>query len=149
MRSRWHKMHLTVEEAEDADFYKDIARINYSDRSNFGTGHIHQIAVGDRQAYFILRNLAQSSKGRILLDRPSRQQLNVDVNRDYEFAISPVGWWGELCWAFRATEPGYRIAAQLGVLSFFLGVLSLVLAVLPLMTPFLGSLWEQLSLLPQ
>jgi len=39
---------------------------------------------------------------------------------------------------------GYRISAQLGVLSFFLGVLSLILAVLPLIAPFLGSLWERL-----
>jgi hypothetical protein len=149
MRSWRHTMQLTVAEAEDADCFKDIARINFSDRSNFGTGHIHKIAVGDRQGYFILRGLAQRSKGKILLDRPSRQRLNVEMGRDYEFVISSVGWWGELRWAFRATEPAYRISTQLGILSFFLGVLSLVLAVLPLITPLLGSLWDRLFRLLQ
>ena len=58
----------------------------------------------------------------VLMDKASRYKLKLAPSEECDFTIREVGFWGELCWVWGATNPVYRIAGRLGVLSLVLGL---------------------------
>jgi hypothetical protein len=121
-----HKVTLKVRSADAEDVYKDIVRISESSRSGLKTGRIHRFSTSKGAAYFILRGSGPENDGKILMDEAARSKLNLEASVEREFAIHEVGFWGELRWVWNATDPTYRIAGRLGVLSLLLGLLAIV-----------------------
>jgi hypothetical protein len=122
-----HKVRLSVRSAEIDDVYKDIVRISEESRGPLKTGRVHKFATGSGTAHFILRGSSPSNVGKILMDEAARAKLKLEPSAECDFDIQEVGFWGELRWAWSATDPTYRVAGKLGVLSFVLGVISLIL----------------------
>ncbi|HEY8948688.1 MAG TPA: hypothetical protein VIM56_07365 [Rhizomicrobium sp.] len=116
---------LKVRGAESEDVYKDIVRISEASRHGLKTGKVHKFSVPEGSAYFILRGSAQENDGKILMDEAARGKLNLGPGAEREFEIQEAGFWGELRWVWNATDPTYRIAGRLGVLSFSLAILAL------------------------
>lgn len=123
---------LRVREANEDEIYKDLARLHKKSRSGIESGAVCKITVNAKSKYLILRGVKNGAEGDFILDEPSRTALGVKTGEEYEFTISKAGWWGNLQWAWNASDPAYSIAAKLGILSFALGVISLILAVVPL-----------------
>jgi hypothetical protein len=127
-----HRVTLKAKSAREEDVYKDIVRITEKDRGDLKTGRIHKFKTSNATAYFILRGNGPSDDGKILIDEAARNKLNLGPSAESDFVIQQVGFWGELRWVWSATDPSYRIAGRLGVLSLFLGVLALGLGIAPL-----------------
>lgn len=128
---------LVVHQVNEADVYKDIARINEDKRGDIPEGTICTLsAIGTRgnsklvQVRGLGKRATTQDKALILLDDITRNYLHIECQKPYSFTISPVGWLGQFRWACHASEPGLRIAARLGLYSFVLGILSLVLSIL-------------------
>ncbi len=121
-----HSGNLTVGSGEERDVYKDIVRIAEQSRGNLKAGRIHKFITPNGSAYFILRGSeVPKNIGKILMDDVSRRTMKLCLGEPYDFDIREVGFWGELWWACNAVDPTYRVAARLGVLSFFLGLAAL------------------------
>lgn len=128
MAKRKHEADLLVRSARYVDVYKDTIRIAEADRGALRTGKIHRFTIGKRSAYAVLRGLSPTNAGRILMDEPTRDRLEVRYGELAKVKISEASFWGHLRWGWDATDPTYSTATRLGVLSFGLGILSLLLA---------------------
>lgn len=132
MRSTRFEVKLLVARADEGDVNRDLVRIHYDDRIGLKSGIICLISNKDSLSssskYFVLRGLPRGTPSTIQIDEGAREVLGVSLGRQAVFQIEEAGWWGALQWAWSATDPAYRIAAKLGVLSFGLGCLSVVLA---------------------
>lgn len=124
MSTKVHKVTLKVKSADEEDVYKDIVRIPAKDRGDLKTGRIHRFSTSNGVAYFILRGSSPDNAGRILMDEASRDKLNLKASVECEFDIREARFLGQLRWMWSATDPTYRIAGQLGVLSFALALLA-------------------------
>lgn len=121
---------LRVAPADEEDVYRDIARINVSHRPGLRTGDIFLVRVGARKRYMVIRGTSETNK--VLMDERSRKALGLVPGQSTELRITEAGKWGYLMWCWGATDPQFRIPAQLGILSFGLGILSLLLSLPPL-----------------
>ncbi len=130
-----HQSQLIVRSARYADVYKDTIRIAEADRGPLRTGRIHRFKVGTQVAYAVLRGLAPSRAGQILMDEATRDRLEATYGTIADITVSEAGFWGHIRWGWDATDPTYATATRLGVLSFGLGVLSLVLALPTVVAP--------------
>ncbi|MDE2029724.1 MAG: hypothetical protein KGI97_04070 [Alphaproteobacteria bacterium] len=124
-----HSVSLEVHPVEDDDAYRDIVRVARWDRGEIKAGSVCRFSTPKGYAYLMLRNTHNGNRGKILMDRNSLNKLNIDNGEKYNFVIREAGFWGELCWIWTATDPVYRVAGRLGVLSLVLGIL----AVLPML----------------
>jgi hypothetical protein len=126
-------LNLEVHEARKDEVYKDIARISEASRKGLVAGKIHRFRTKSGSAYLILRgNDVSLEMSYIRLDEAARDRLGLsdsDKFKNADFTVSEVGLWGEFVWAWQATDPSYRVAARLGVVSIVLAVFS----VLPLL----------------
>jgi hypothetical protein len=123
---------LTVGHAPDDDVYKDIIRIAQADRGDLPTGRAYRVSANGRTAFFILRGVGPGAAGKALLDEAARDKLGVKAGEAYRLSLVGAGFLDELRWMWTATDPTYRAAGRLGVLSLALGIISLVLAAPPL-----------------
>jgi hypothetical protein len=123
---------LKVRSAESEDVYKDIVRISEVTRDGLKTGRVHKFSVPEGTAYFILRGTGPEHDGKLLIDEAARGKLGLSAGVERDFRIEEAGFWGELRWMWNATDPTYRIAGRLGVLSFALGLIALVPLVIDL-----------------
>lgn len=130
-----HTTQLLVRSARYADVYKDTIRIAESDRGLLRTGRIHRFRIGKKVVYAVLRGLAPSRVGQILMDEATRDRLDAGYGQIADVFISEAGFWGRLRWGWDATDPTYSTATRLGVLSLGLGVLSVALAIATTITP--------------
>jgi hypothetical protein len=123
-------LNLEVHEARKDEVYKDIARISEASRKGLVAGKIHRFRTKAGSAYLILRgNDASLEKSYIRLDEAARDRLGLsdnDILKNADFTVSEVGLRGEFVWAWQATDPSYRVAARLGVLSIVLAVFSVL-----------------------
>lgn len=139
-----HRCDLKVDGVSDDDVYKDIVRISKRDRGSLRAGHIHCFKANGRSSYFVLRGVGNRiGYGKIFMDDAARTKLDLKRGQQFSFEIKEAGFWGELRWAFFATDPAYRVAARLGVLSFALALIAL----LPLVDPVLMLLKEGVALI--
>lgn len=120
------KCELIVRSAKREDVYRDIVRISEQSRGSLKNGRVHRFHTASGSGYFILRGLGSTNDGLIRMDEASRASMGLPFGQKYEFTIAEAGFWGELLWAYSATDPAYRIAAKLGVLSFVLAVIAFV-----------------------
>jgi hypothetical protein len=97
----------------------------------FDPGRIQRFITSKGTAYFILRGRSSADAGKITMDQACRSKLALSAGAECDFDIREAGFWGELRWMWSATDPTYRAAGRLGVLSLFLAVVALIPLALP------------------
>lgn len=125
-------MKLRVHQAAKEDVYRDIVRIPEQYRLDakgkiVPEGAICKISTSDKTAHCIVRGAQNSSLPEIFIDERSRNLLGISQGDDVDFEIKTVGFWGQFWWAWNASDPAYRIAARLSLLSVVLGLIGLLL----------------------
>jgi hypothetical protein len=128
---------LTVQRANLEDVYRDIGRIPEDHRkdsrgSTVKEGSVCKVSVGQKHSFVLLRGLQDSQDAVIRLDERKRNELGLNLGDTADFSFSKVRLWGELRWAWQASDPAYRVSARLGVLSLVLGLIGLFLGILSL-----------------
>jgi hypothetical protein len=121
---------------DQEDVYKDILRIPEVHRScSAGSpiveGTLCKVYAGAFATRLFLRGCQGDQAPVARMDEGTRNRLGIEVGQEVDLRIVPLGWWGQLMWAWNASEPAYRIAAQLAVLSVLISIVGLVLGVLP------------------
>jgi hypothetical protein len=127
-------MRLTVENLAWEDTWKDIVRIKKQyrkDRENkhIPRGAICRITVGDRSKWVIVHG-RESDDEVIQMDLNVRLALDVKTRQAYDFTLDRISWIKSLWFPWKASDPIYRVPAQLSLVSFFLGVVLGVLGIL-------------------
>ena len=125
-------MKLIVRRASKTDVYKDIVRIPEAYRldhkgKRIDEGAICKVAAATKSDLKIVRGCNSQTSAVILMDEKTRNDLGLDDGAKYYFDLRPVRWIGQCKWAWSATDPAYRIAARLGLLSVVLGTVGLIL----------------------
>lgn len=129
---------LEVRQIREQDVYKDMIRVNESHRTDrqglkIKEGKICRIVVdGKVSCRAILRGNLDGETPHILMDEFARNALGLELREihDFEFAICSV--WGQIRWAWYATDMGYQIAARLGIIGFLLGLFGSVAGIVAL-----------------
>jgi hypothetical protein len=71
--------------------------------------------------------LRESAEFEVRMDERLRNLLRVSVGDKIDVAVSKVGLYGQFRWAWSASDPAYRVAARLALLSVVLGLLGAAL----------------------
>jgi hypothetical protein len=66
------------------------------------------------------------------MDERLRNLLHVSDGDEVELQFKKAGFWGQFGWAWSASDPAYRVAARLALLSVVLGAIGLVLGLFSL-----------------
>jgi hypothetical protein len=130
-------MKLEVANITWADVYKDVARVPEDFRKDHNgqpiqEGTICWVTAGHRTALLSLRGQNEHGNPAIHIDEKTRATLGVTVRDNLAFVFRKAGPWGTFKWAWQASDPAYRIATRLGILSVCLGLLGLALGVIGL-----------------
>ena len=130
-------MKLKVQQATKEDVYRDIVRV--SERYRLDThgewvpeGSVCRIIAPSGTAYGILRGLDNSSEPVINMDERLRNLLHLRDGAEVDFQFKSAGFWGQFRWAWSASDPAYRVAARLALLSVVLGAVGLLLGLFSL-----------------
>jgi len=123
-------MKLTVCKAESMDVYRDIVRVpecqrKYKNGRTIQEGRICRIIVGNKATYGILRGLGDSTAAVIQVDERIRNVLEIKVGEEADLIFKKTFLLGKLHWAAIASDPAYRIAVWLGIVSVLLGIIGL------------------------
>lgn len=130
-------MRFRVREADAKDVFRDIARINELFRRDAAGGRIPagtvcEITVRANRCYLIVRGAPSAEEPTIYLDERLRDALCVKAGDYADVSLKAAGWWGQFRWAWGASDPAYRVAARMALLSVGLGFLGLILGILSL-----------------
>src|SRR3989344_155019 len=122
---------LNVSKVDLNEVLNDIVRVpNQNMRDRYGeiipAGSVCKITANSKSIYAIIRTHLYASGAEIQIDERLRNQLNLDADKKYDFEFQWQGIIGEFKWAWNSSDPAYRTAARLGVLSVLLGSLGLI-----------------------
>jgi len=130
---------LEVREGRLSDVYKDIVRVHEGFRQVGGKtlreGSVCRVRCNRKAKYLVVRGNRRSSDDAIWVDERTRRSLDITTGKRYEFTLHRAGLWGELCWAWGATDVAYRVIARMAVLSVLLGLIALGLGVCAVVKP--------------
>lgn len=137
------KLKLTVHELPVEDCWKDIARIPREYRVDVNGKRIRrakicEVTVNGKSKLLAVRGCPEND-ARILVDSPTRHELDIDVEKLYGVELRPVWWYGYWKWAWNAADPAYRVPAQISLISLALGIIGLFLGLWPIISPHLLS----------
>jgi len=131
---------LTVKQASPKDVYRDIVRIPEQYRvgprgETIPEGCVCRIVLlkTGKSGYAIVRGtrgIRDGEKPIIMVDERLRNILGVNTGDQVELMLRKVGLFGEFRWAWNASDPAYRAAARMALLSVVLGVAGLLLGIL-------------------
>lgn len=127
------KVQLKVSDVALRDVFSDVVRVHKSHRDFARAGEIIRVNCKGKHAYAVARGPVGVGKTGIAMDLALRERLNVNPGEVCDFEFTKAGPWGQLCWAWRATDAMPRIAARLGVLSVILGLIGLILGIISLL----------------
>jgi len=124
---------LTIEKLPGEDAWKDIVRIPKAFRIDCNDRHVHRgkicrLTVGNKSKWVILHGL-DSDQPVIQMDLNVRIALGVKKGHEYEFKVEQIGRLLALWFPWKASDPAYRLPAQLSIVAFILGVLFGVLGI--------------------
>jgi len=133
---------LTVRQLPIDDVYKDIVRIPEIYRIDLRGNTIEEstacwIEGALHPSVAVLRGYQISNKPEIHMDERTRNRLGIQLDEVHDFRFRRAGLWGQLVWAWEASETGYRVASRLAVIGLILGVLAFI----PVLTDWTKSLW--------
>lgn len=120
-------MKLNVEKLSGEDAWKDIIRIPHAFRKDIKGKHVERgticrLVVGANSKWAIVHGL-DSDEPVIKMDLNMRIALEVKKGVAYDFTLQRLGWLRRLWFPWRASDPTYRLPAQLSIIAFILGVL--------------------------
>lgn len=121
---------LTVKHARERDVLADLFRVHYSHRSFARPGDVVLVRIGNKKTYANAR--PHDKKGEVCFDRATREKLGVEVGQVVEVVFEKTRLWGQIRWAWTATDAMPRIAARLSAVSVGLGLIGLTLGVVSL-----------------
>ncbi len=135
------KLTLTVHELPVVDCWKDMVRIPRDYRvdvkgKRIRRAKICKVTINEKSKLLAVRGCPEKD-ARILVDSPTRHDLEIDVGNSYEVELRPVWWYGYWKWAWGAADPAYRVPAQISLISLVLGVIGLFLGLWPIISPHL------------
>lgn len=149
-------MRLRVHKLPEKDVYRDLVRIPEVHRIDkrqrtIKEGRVCHLNVEAGSRFVVVRGVKGIDEHRCIdpcihLDDVTRDHLNIEFDKVYDFFLTPRPWWGELLWAWSATEIASRISSRLAVLGAALGVLGLV-AALPELAKLVTKVVSELRLL--
>jgi hypothetical protein len=122
---------LKVQKLPADDTWKDIIRIKNKYRTDIRGDHIKRgtmccITVGERSRWVVVHGREVADKV-IQMDLNVRLALGLDPDTEYQFELEKLSFLERLWFPWKASDPIYRIPAQLGLISFLLGtVLGLI-----------------------
>lgn len=127
-------MELKVGNLALEDTWKDIVRIKKEWRkdrfdSHIPRGKVCRISVGNRSKWVIVHG-REPSDNVIQMDLTSRLALEIDADQSYDFNLDQLSWLRSLWFPWKASDPMYRLPAQLSIVSFLLGVVLGVLGII-------------------
>ena len=142
-RDRIRKMpFLQVRQLAEDYVYRDVIMVNGEHRKDklgraIKEGQVCLVSAwpsqrpGEkRKCFAVLRGYQASKEPRIHMDEYTREEkLGVREKESYEFEFRPVGLFGQLRWAWNATEMGYQVSSKLAVLGFVMGGLGLLFSI--------------------
>lgn len=122
---------LKVCQIEEADVYKDIVRIPELHRTDREGKPIEESTVcwingTPQRSVAVLRGYQKSANAEIHMDERTRNRLGVQLDHSYDFRFKKAGFCGQLKWAWKASETGYRVASRLGVIGLIVGLLAFI-----------------------
>lgn len=125
-------MELEVANIHWGDVYKDVARIPEPFRLDergmpIVDGTICRVSTNSRTTLLSIRGQSEHRNPAIHLDEKTRAILDVKERDKLQFTFRKAGFWGQFRWAWGASDPAYRIATRLGIVSVGLGLLGLAL----------------------
>lgn len=127
-------MKLKVEALPEKDLWKDMIRIPYAYRRDGGEIKIPSSSVCKITANGKSRLVAvRGCPGKdpiIQIELKLRTHLGLKVGQEYDFKLAPASSLGYWRWAWKATDPAYRVPAQISLVSFILGLIGLLLGVI-------------------
>ena len=120
-------MHLTVEGLSPHDCWKDIVRIKEQYRNDWRgkpikRGKICRITIGGKSAWVVVHG-RNTDEPVIQMDLNLRQKLEIRKGRTYDFDIRQIRWPRSLWFPWYASDPGYRLPAQLALITSFVGTI--------------------------
>ena len=133
-----HQILLRVKKASSEDVYRDIVRIpelyrKDSKGKTIPEGSVCEISAKTNSIFAIIRGKGDIEEGSIWLDERERNLLGLFVGEEVEFKLESVGFIGQICWGWRASDVAYRIVTRLAVTSVILGIIGLFLGILSLL----------------
>lgn len=126
------QMHFEIRQARQEDVFKDIVRVNENYRSGIDAGLVCKITHMNVCCYAIVRGTLDDGVAAIEIDERLRDKLLVKVGHHANLTIAKATWFGEQVWAYGASDPAYRVATRLALISFALGIVGLILGVISL-----------------
>ena len=91
-------------------------------------GKICRLTVGNRSKWLIVHGV-DNDQPVIEMDLNARIGLGIKKGNEYEVKIEQLGWLLALCFPWKASDPAYRLPAQLSIIAFILGVIFGVLGI--------------------
>ena len=134
---------LKVRPIPDEDVYKDMVRIAEVYRIDKNGDAIEESTVcwidgAPQSSVVVLRGYQKSANAEIHMDERTRNRLGVQMDEIHEFIFRRAGMWGQLRWAWGASETAYRVASRLAVIGFILGLLAFI----PVVKDLVALLWH-------
>lgn len=89
------------------------------------SGTICKVTVGDSNSvYAVLRGLDTTKNDSVIfIDQTLRESLHITPGKKYEFHFQVANLLGKLSWMWNTTDTGYRVSAQIAIISLILGIL--------------------------
>jgi hypothetical protein len=120
----------------DEESWKDAVRIREEFRkdtkgNDIERGTICWLGVNGALRLVVVHG-CKTEEPIIHIDLNLRKDLGIRKGETYEFTLKKATWWGRWRWAMTASDPAYRIPAQISVISLALGVIALFLGIIPL-----------------
>jgi hypothetical protein len=118
-------MNFEVRNLPAEDAWKDIVRVKNQYRQYSNGDHIHRgticrIRMGAKSKWVVVHG-RKTDEPVIQMDLNVRLALGVHEGETHDFSFERLSWIQTLWFPWNASDPGYRIPAQLGLISFFLG----------------------------
>jgi hypothetical protein len=118
------------------DIYKDIVRIPQVHRIDKDGKPIEESTVcwirgAPHVSLAVLRGYRDSENAEIHMDERTRNRLGVQIGDSIKFEFETAGLWGQLKWAWGASETAYRVSSRLAVVGLILGILAFIPAFTP------------------
>jgi hypothetical protein len=138
---RSQAVELTVAKLASEDAWRDIVRIKDDYRKDRNGNHIHRGTIckitGNGKSKWVIVHGRRPQDNTVEMDLNVRLALGVKVGETHPFVLEQLNWFRSLWFPWKASDPMYRLPAQLSIVSFLIGVLLGVLGILIGLLPFL------------
>jgi hypothetical protein len=124
-------MELTVAESAVQDSWKDIVRIKKDYRKDRNGAYLRRGAIcritANGWSKWVVVHGREPSDRLIQMDLSVRLALKTKVGEKYDFQLDRLSWLQSLWFPWKASDPIYRVPAQLALVSLIIGtVLGLI-----------------------